>query len=318
MQGDVATIPVYFVLLPGYLLLDFAGPAEALRIANQRGGRFDVCYTGPEVQASNSLGLPLNGLLGLPERLPEGAWVIIPGLSSAMANEESPASRKTIDWLSRVWRPDIRLITICSAALLAAAAGLLTGRRCTTHHSLITRLRKLAPDAKVEDDRIFVLDRNIASSAGITTGIDLTLELIALAAGPQVALEVAREMVVWLRRDGDASQHSPYLSYRNHLHPAVHRAQDAITASPDRAWSIPELAQVACVSPRHLARLFKQHAGVGPSDYHQLMQLAHVEQLLHQPALSLERIAEASGFGSARDLRRVWLRHRGSALRRIP
>jgi len=309
-------VPVYFILLPGHLLLDFAGPAEALRIANQNGARFTLHYCGPDPQAGNSLGLSLGGLAPLPEPVPDGAWLIIPGLSSALANENSPASKVAVAWLARVYRAELQLITICSAALLAAAAGLLPGRRCTTHHSLIGRLRALAPTARIEDDRIFSIDGNIASSAGITTGIDLTLELISRTAGPRVALEVAREMVVWLRRDGGSSQHSPYLDHRNHLHPAVHRAQDAIAAAPERRWRMEELAEVACVSPRHLARLFKQHAGLAPNDYCQQMQLAYAEPLLARTDWSLERVAEAAGFGSARDLRRVWLRQRGLALRR--
>lgn len=309
-------VPVYFILLPGHLLLDFAGPAEALRIANQNGASFVLHYCGPDPQAGNSLGLSLAGLVPLPETIPIGAWVIIPGIASALANERSPASQVVVSWLRGIYRTDLQLVTICSAALLAAAAGLLDSRRCTTHHSLLDRLRALAPSAKIEDDRIFSLDGNIASSAGITTGIDLTLELISRTVGPKVALEVAREMVVWLRRDGGTSQRSPYLDYRNHLHPAVHRAQDAIAAAPERRWRMDELAEVACVSSRHLARLFQLHAGIAPNEYRQQMQLAYAEPLLAQRAWSLERIAETAGFGSARDLRRVWLRQRGQALQR--
>lgn len=308
--------PVYFLLLPGFLVLDFAGPAEALRIAQREGADFSLHYCSPVAAPVSSLGLAQTGLQPLPDSLPSGAWLLIPGLASALADEHSPASRRLIDWLRQHWRPDLQLITICSAALLAGAAGLLDGRRCTTHHSLQARLRALAPAARVEEERIFVLDGNIASSAGITTGIDLALELIARHSGPQLALAVAREMVVWQRRDSSSPQHSPFLAYRSHLHPAVHRVQDAVAADPAAAWSLDRLAAIACVSPRHLARLFRQHAGLAPLDYRQRLQLAHIEPLLGQREHSLERIAEAGGFSSARDLRRVWLRQRGSALHR--
>jgi transcriptional regulator GlxA family with amidase domain len=123
-------------------------------------------------------------------------------------------------------------------------------------------------------------------------------------------------LVVWLRRDSAAPQLSPFLSFRNHLHPAVHRVQDAISADPTKDWPVDDLARIACVSPRHLARLFKEHTGIGPVDFRQQMQLAQAEPLLNRRDWSLERIAEASGFGSARDLRRVWLRHRGTSLHR--
>ncbi|MEH6458678.1 GlxA family transcriptional regulator [Chitinimonas sp. JJ19] len=318
---QLPTIPVHFILLPGFLLLDFAGPAEALRIANQHGGRFELHYCGPEAMPQSSLGMALDGIAPLPGQLPAQGWVIIPGLAGAMAAQSAAAARHTVAWLQQLcpaghpW-PHGQLITICSAALLAGAAGLLDHRRCTTHHTLVEKLQQIAPNARVENDRVFVLDGEIASSAGITTGIDLALELIARQCGPQLALAVAREMVVWLRRDSATPQHSPFLAYRNHLHPAVHRVQDAISAEPARPWPLEAMANVACVSPRHLARLFRQHAGVSPLDYYQQIQLAQIEPLLTLRDWSLERIAEAGGFGSARDLRRVWQKQRTTPLRR--
>lgn len=113
------------------------------------------------------------------------------------------------------------------------------------------------------ENRVFVIDGNIASSAGVTTGIDLILELISHSAGPRLALDVAREMVVWMRRDAASPQLSPYLSHRNHLRPAIHRVQDAIAADPAQAWPMQELA-----------RLFKSHVGVSPLDYRQQMLLS--------------------------------------------
>ena len=118
------------------------------------------------------------------------------------------------------------------------ARGLLSGRQCTTHHNLIETLRALAPDATVLDDRIFVEDGPLLTSAGITTGIDLALYLIEGHFGPELAAMVARRQVVFMRRSGRDPQLSPWLAYRNHLHPAVHRAQDAIAREPARRWSL--------------------------------------------------------------------------------
>jgi transcriptional regulator GlxA family with amidase domain len=309
-------IPVYFLLLPGYVLMELAGPADALRLAGQYGARFRLHYISPVAAPVSAAGLALGGTQALPEVLPDNAWLIIPGLSSAMAQQHGAAIALARQWLATAWRPDLRFITICSAALLLAGTGLLDGRRCTTHHGLIGQLRALAPLARVEENRVFVIDGQFASSAGMSTGVDLMLELIAAAAGPGTALDVAREMVVWQRRDGDSAQLSPFLNYRNHLHPAIHRVQDAVAADPARAWSAAQLARIACVTPRHLARLFKAHTGIAPIDYRRQLQLGLVDGLIARRELSLERIAEASGFGSARDLRRVWLKQRGAALRR--
>ncbi len=313
-------IDVYFVVLPGMLLLDLAGAAEAFRIAGNHGGNFVLHFVGPHHEVGSSVGLGINGLKPLPQQLPPNALLVLSGLTDAAEAQHAKELREAVNWLRTVWNHDghssLRLMTICSGATLAAAAGLLDGKRCTTHHTLIERLRAAAPRALVEENRVFVIDGSIASSAGITTGIDLALELIAREAGPTTALDVARTMVVWLRRDSTAPQLSPFLQYRNHLHPAVHRVQDAIAADPARDWSQDELADVACVSARHLARLFKTHTGLGPVDFRQKMQLAQIEPLLRRRDVSLERVAEAGGFGSVRDMRRVWLKQRGESLHR--
>ena len=309
-------IEVYFVVLPGMMLLDLAGTAEAFRIANNHGGNYVAHYVGPATEMESSVGLGLSRVEPLPEQLPEGALVVLSGLCDAAEAKQGPEVRAAAAWLRASWRADLQLMTICSGAMLAATAGLLRGRRCTTHHSLIGQLRARAPDAQIEENRVFVIDGPVATSAGITTGIDLTLELIARQAGPKVAQEVAGTMVVWLRRDSATPQLSPFLRYRNHFHPAVHRVQDAILADPAKDWSADDLAEVACVSTRHLARLFKEHTGLGLVDFRQKMQLAQIEPLMRNRDLSLERIAEAGGFGSVRDMRRVWQRQRGEALHR--
>lgn len=308
--------PVYFILLPGIVLLDFAGPGEALRIANCAGGQFELHYCGPVPHPASSLGLQLGPLAPLPDSLPDNAWIVVPGLLRAAIAEARTGLADAIHWLKHSVRPSMRLITICSGALLAGRAGLLDGRHCTTHHTLCAHLRASAPAARVEDDRVFVIDGLVATSAGITTGIDLILHLIHEHCGPRIALVTAREMVVYLRRDGSESQLSPWLAHRDHLHPAVHRAQDAIAGAPCRSWTVEELADVACVSPRHLSRLFKSHAGVSITDYRQGIQIAVAAPLLDNPALSLEQIADKAGFGSARDFRRVWVKHKGMPISR--
>lgn len=122
--------------------------------------------------------------------------------------------------------------------------------------------------------------------------------------GPEAALAVAREMVVWFRRSGDDPQISPWLRYRNHLHPAVHRAQDALTADPQRAWQLADIAERAHVSPRHLTRLFQQHLGISVRDYLEQLRLVIAEQWLLQ-GRGAEQAALAAGFSSPRQLHRA-------------
>jgi transcriptional regulator GlxA family with amidase domain len=157
----------------------------------------------------------------------------------------------------------------------------------------------------VVSNRVFVLDGGVASSAGITTGIDLALHLVAERCGPAVAAEVAQIMVVALRRGPDDPELSPFLAYRNHIHPVLHRVQDAVGAEPQAAWSVPRMASVAHTSPRHLTRLFLEHAGVAPLQY-----LRRIRLSLAQAALASGRnvtqAAEVAGFSSDTQLRRAW------------
>jgi transcriptional regulator GlxA family with amidase domain len=307
------TLSVWFVLTPKVLLLDYAGPAEAFRMAAEMGGPFELHTCAPAGRVGSSLGIELAGLEKLPRKLPLRSLAIVVGCAAEQVDHERPEAHAVVDWLRRAPRADTVLASICSGALLLARAGLLDGRRCTTHHSLIENLKCAAPAARVEENRVFVDDGALLTSAGITTGIDLALHLIERHGGAELAAQVARRQVVYQRRAGHDAQLSPWLSHRNHMHPAVHRAQDAVAHDPARAWTLDELAQVAHVSPRHLARLFAEHAGTSVVAYHQRLRIARARELLADPRLPVERVAELAGFASARDFRRVWRRYEEGA-----
>lgn len=309
------TCPVLFVLLPNVLMLDLAGPAEVLRLASQVEGvsalDFDLQYVSPVVSLQTSIGLPLAGLAPLPETLAPGTLVVLVGSTSkvtaARLDEWEAASTVLTAWLQRVFAPSgERLICVCAGALSAARAGLLDGLQCTTHHSLYTTLQAIAPTARVLENRLYVTDGRISCSAGVTAGIDLMLHVVAGLGGPQLACAVAREMVVYMRRAGADPQLSPWIYARNHLHPALHRVQDAVAAAPGDDWSVTRMASLACTSSRHLARLFHEHAGVSPLDYLHRLRVAVARELLAQSTLDMETVAERAGFGSARHLRRIW------------
>jgi transcriptional regulator GlxA family with amidase domain len=317
MTSPARRQPVLVVAPPRALLLDIAGPVEVLRKANleQDDLRFDVRHVGPLPEVTSSVGLRLSGLEALPEELPPDAIVVLSGASEAVLGSRdppSPAEERAVEaivaWLAHAVRPGHRLVSICSGALLAARAGLLDGHACTTHHACCAELAALAPRARVLENRLFVEDGERLTSAGITAGIDLMLHLVAKLVGPACAAAVARYLVVYLRRNGGDPQVSPWLEGRNHLHPAVHRVQDAIAADPARDWSLNVLAEIAAASPRHLSRLFNQHAGMSLPDYVNALRVALARELLAQTRLDMERVAERSGFASPRQLRRAWSR----------
>jgi len=296
---------VLFLTLPGVMALDLTGPAETLRLA---GDRFTLRYIGPEAAVLSSTQMMIAGIEPLPESLPDDCLLVVPGACDSVIWFATPQAEAARRWLQRQ-QPLLRarritLICVCSGALLAAQAGLLDGVQCTTHHDVLARLKAAAPAALVKENRVFVDDDNIWTSAGITAGIDLALHLINRLCGAQAALEVARDMVVWFRRSGDDPQLSPWLRYRNHLHPAIHRAQDAMIAHPEHGWSLEDLAMRVHVSSRHLARLFRQHLGISVRDYHEQLRLGIARQR-QQQGEGAEKAALAAGFSSARQLRRA-------------
>jgi transcriptional regulator GlxA family with amidase domain len=313
------TIDVIFVVLPDTLLLDLAGPAEAFRLANQalraqrRPEAFRLRYAGPRPQVDSSVGLQLAGLEPLPDALLRPTWTVLLGRpgDARQVLRRQPEWLQARHWLGRVVGPALRgahtphrLLTVCVGALLAADAGLIGERACTTHHELLDELAQLAPQARLQSNRLFVEDGPLITSAGITAGIDLALHCIAQVCGDALAAQVAQVMVVQQRRSGQDPQASPLLAWRNHLHPAVHRVQDAVGASPALAWDADALAAVAHVTPRHLTRLFRVHTGLSPREYVEQVRVALGQQAERRGA-SAQQAAALAGFASDRQWRRA-------------
>lgn len=304
----VRTQIVYFLLLPDTLLIDLAGPADAFLFANryQQKIRFELKFISPMDRIICSTGLQLCPLLPLPDQIETDAIVVLPGLVGMDFPYQEAHEQACICWLREHVSATHHLVCICSGALLAAHAGLLAGHTATTHHDHCQDLARIDSSIRVEENRIFVQHDNVNTSAGVTAGIDLALQLISDIADPLTATAVARNMVVYMRRAGSDPQLSPWLMHRNHIHPIVHKVQDAIIKQPDFAWSLPLLAELACTSTRHLTRLFKSHAEISVQDYISSLRLSLASKLLTQTNWPIEQVAQAAGFGSVRQFRRVW------------
>jgi transcriptional regulator GlxA family with amidase domain len=307
-------IDVLFLLLPDSLILDWAGPAEALRTANglmrQQGkaAPFALRFASPRPESTTSVGVQLAGLEALPITLgPHASWVVLVGQTGARIGIDAPDTRALLDWLRplQLARGRLELVTICAGAVLAGHAGLLAGRRATTHHHHLDELQSVAPACEVVRNRVFVEDSPVYSSAGVTTGIDLILQRIGAVCGPALAAQVAQTMVVALRRGPHDPELSPFLSHRHHMHPALHRVQDAVGQSPAADWSVSAMAAVAHTSPRHLTRLFVEYARIAPLQYLRRIRLA-VAQTALASGDSVTQAAAAAGFSSDTQLRRAW------------
>lgn len=309
-------IDLLFVMLPHSCALDWAGPAEAFRIANltlERQGHsaaFRMRFIGPDPQAVSSVGAQMMQLEALPSAFERPSWLILLGSPDEHINLSSPPVRTLDAWLRSI-SPQLqaphRLITVCAGALLAAQAGLLAGAQVTTHHLELKALQRLEPQCQVLANRIFVADtaRHIYSSAGITTGIDLAVHLIAEVCGEAVAARVAQVMVMPMRRSASDPQLSAFLSHRAHLHPAVHRVQDALSQAPQQAWTAETIAEVACTSTRHINRLFDEHVGMSALDFLRTIRVELAAKAL-QNGKSVAQAAALCGFSSDLQMRRAW------------
>ncbi|HYC10923.1 MAG TPA: helix-turn-helix domain-containing protein [Steroidobacteraceae bacterium] len=307
-MSEAPSREVLFVLLPEVVLLDLAGPADAFRnAASHTPGSYRLRFAAPQRSLASAGGLQFSGLEPLPARLTPDTILVLTGVSGDRIDVRSSATREVIEWLRNCPNPGL-LLCVCAGSVLAAHAGLLAGRECTTHHAHLEELRRAEPCARVLDNRIFVQDGSVFTSAGVTAGLDLALHIIGAQQGAPVAAAIARQLVVYRRRAGSDPALSPWVMHRNHLHPAVHRVQDAVAREPAASWSAAQLAAVAFTSPRNLARLFAEHAGCSPLDYVQLIRFALARQLITGSALDLEHVAARAGFRSAQHLRRVWSR----------
>ncbi|GAA1010351.1 transcriptional regulator [Acrocarpospora pleiomorpha] len=301
-ESSGGTGRVIVLVLPAVNLLDLAGPVQVFDTA----GRYRIEYVGDDESTASAQGLRLAGLGGLPE-VAAGDLVLVPGPRLLPPGPGAAlVSDTVIEWLRAAHEQGARLATVCSGAVALGEAGLLDGRRCTTHWGLIEPMRRRYPAAKVQDAVLFVHDGTVSTSAGISAGVDLALSLVERDHGPELAAAVARQLVVYLRRDGSSQQISPFLRHRSHLNSAVHRVQDHLAGNLDAQHTLADLAARVNLSPRGLSRAFTATTGLTPLEYQQGLRLERAATLLAETDLPVESVAARCGFRDGRHFRRLF------------
>jgi transcriptional regulator GlxA family with amidase domain len=299
---------VVFLLAPQLHLLDLAGPAQAFSCSADVGHEYQLSYVGEQEDIPSAQGVTLRASVTWPDLTPDDL-IVVPGWRSPRGREShAKFSVPTLDRLRVHQRSGGLIASVCAGAFVLGQAGLLDGRRCTTHHDLQDELARRYERATVVRDVLYVIDERVVTSAGIASGIDLVLYLLAQRHGPGFAAQVAREMVVYARRNGDEHQTSAMLRFRSHVSDTVHRVQDVIDARFTQPLKLRELAGVCGVSERTLTRAFGRATGLTPLGYQQLLRLERAEHLIGRGA-TVEAAARDVGFTDARMLRR--LRSRG-------
>ncbi|SDM27646.1 Transcriptional regulator GlxA family, contains an amidase domain and an AraC-type DNA-binding HTH domain [Modicisalibacter muralis] len=300
------TLRVGVLMLPGQVPLDLIGPLQVLHSAERIAGSLSIRYFGPSPSLDWLGPLTLSGIEPLPQTPQRLDLLLVPGQYRNAI--ETALQQICADWLRVHSTSAETIMSVCSGTLLLAQAGLLDGRRCTTHHALLETLSQIAPAARVQGDCIFTEDGRYLTSAGISTGIDTMLHWLMRRCGHALSLAVAREMVLYLRRSGHEPQLGCWLEGRNHVDARIHRLQDALSSRLKHAWSLPAMAAEAAMSERHLRRRFKALTGLSLSEYLTRLRLQLARQLMQETAWSLARIAEEVGLGEDRQLRRAWQR----------
>ncbi|MCU0072760.1 GlxA family transcriptional regulator [Pseudomonas koreensis] len=294
---------VAMVLFPEFLLLDMAGPLEVFSVANRylkATDHYQVMTLGTErgpVRASNGVVVHTDRHI---DEVEDGFdLLLVPGGPGAY-NEKHPS---LLAWLPAAVQRCERYGSICTGAFVLGHAGLLKGFRATTHWNYTERLIKSFPDTLVATDQIYVEDRNLITSGGVTAGIDMALAVVARDHGKKVAQDVAKVLLVVMKRQGGQAQFSPLMAAVAPQETPITRVQNHVLEHLEEAFTVERMAGLANMSARHFARVFAREVGMTPMEFLQSARIDCARNLLETSDLPLKTVAYKSGFGSVRHMR---------------
>jgi transcriptional regulator GlxA family with amidase domain len=306
---------IVIVAFEGVQSLDLTGPLEVFAGAQtvvertSAGRAYRVTVASPDgepLRSSSGLGLvPDVAFAGAPARIDT---LIVAGGSGTRA---AARDAELVAWVGERAAGARRVASVCTGAYVLAAAGLLDGRRATTHWAWCRQLAAGHPKIDVDPEPIWIRDGRIYTAAGVTAGMDLALGLVEEDLGRDVALEVARYLVLFLRRPAGQSQFSVQLQGQLADRDAVRELQQYVLEHPEADLSVPALAERACMSPRHFARTFHRQVGVTPARYVESVRLEAARRRLEESRETVELVAGACGFGTPESMRRAFLRGLG-------
>jgi len=296
---------VVFVTYPAITALDLVGPHEVLGVT----GAYELVVAakeagpvtttrGPEIVANKSFASV---------RGPIDTLIVVGGEGAVNASRD----RELVNWVARAAARSRRVASVCTGTFVLAAARVLDGKRATTHWAACDTLARWYPSLRVEPDPIFVRDGDAWTSAGVTAGMDLALALVTEDLGREVALRVARQLVMFVQRPGGQSQFSAQLERQVAERDPVRELQAWIVEHPDAECTVERLAERIGMSTRHFARVFRAEVGVTPATYVEGIRVEVSQRLLETTSLPVDEIARAAGFGTVETQRRAFARRTG-------
>ena len=304
---------VAILALPGVQLLDVSGPLDVLAQANVEAGaeRYRLCVItdGPaEIRSSSGPRLLADYTLTRGGTIPRIDTLIVAGGPRV---SEHTYSERLQNWLRKTAATARRYGSVCTGAFVLAAAGLLTGKKVTTHWNSARELADRYPDITVQEDAIHVRDGRVRTAAGVTAGLDLALSFVEEDLGRAVGMKVASQLVMYFKRPGGQLQFSRDDQVFSQGRSALQSVQRWVAGNPAADLSVPRLAERAGLSPRHFARLFQQEIGVTPASWVEEARVAAARRLLEKGDQPPKQVAALCGFSNADVLRRAFARHVG-------
>lgn len=292
--------------------LDLVGPFEVFRMANYYSGTqtYQIMLVSPrggDIVANS--GLRLAGAIALKDVPRDLDTILVAGGDER--GVRGAVDSEIVAWVRSRAKRTPRVGSVCSGAFVLAAAGLLDGRRATTHWESCDELRRMRPQVELEPDAIYVADPPFYTSAGVTAGFDLCLSFVEADCGADIALAVARNLVLFMRRPGGQTQYSAALNVQAAATPRIRKLVAQVTADPTGDLGVPQLAERAGMSERTFSRVFHKETGLTPAAFVEIARVDRAKALLETSNWPLARIAEKSGINSLDALHRAFQKRVG-------
>ena len=296
-------------------MLDITGPAQIFYEANEYGEQLDLHFLSMSdaQEIASSAGLHFSRLLPYHQSHPQaGDLIFVPGMDYALLRDKEFIQEigNFLHWLKEEHRKGVQICSICTGAFLLAESGLLDGKNCTTHWKYLDEFEADFPQIQLKKNCLFVEHEGIYTSAGMSSGIDLSLYILEKSFGSSLVVDLAKEVVIYFRRSESDPQLSIFLQYRNHLEKRIHDVQDYLGKKLEQAPQLEELAEVAHTSSRNLTRLFKKTTGITLGAYIEKLRVERAVNLLSE-GHKVVYVAKSCGLKSENQLRSLLKKHKG-------
>lgn len=303
----MASTRVIFFVLPHVHLLDLAGPDQVFHEAIDCGADIDVEYCSLVPEPTTSSRLRFGEMQSFDKvKVKKGDYLFVPGAEvDFLISPSFPKFTALKKWMLEAYANGANICSVCTGAFLLARVGLLDGKPTTTHWKRTKQLKALYPEIQLVENQLFTESEQIFTSAGVTAGIDMSLFILSKIRDDYFSFKVARELVVYMRRQGSDVQQTVYTDFRNHIHAGIHQVQDYIQENIHKKNSLDKLAAVANMSPRNITRVFKKETGITMNDYVTLVRKELLHKLSANPDITRKQMAKMCGLKSERQVIRL-------------